>query len=171
MRVGVGIARVRLQLANRHELFVAAPNLNPVGKRLGFGFICHRAWRCCQHATASNQLSGLDGTDTLTGGGANDTLTGGSGADDFVVVSAASGIDTITDFVSGTDDLAFVTLLRGTFAYIGAAVFTGGGNTQARVVGNQVQLDFDGNTTLDLTITLTGLAVAGGLTEFDFVFS
>ena len=81
------------------------------------------------------------------------------------------GIDTITDFVSGTDDLAFVTLLRGTFAYIGAAVFTGGGNTQARVVGNQVQLDFDGNTTLDLTITLTGLAGAGGLTEFDFVFS
>ena len=121
--------------------------------------------------TASNQLLGLDGDDTMTGGGANDTLTGGNGADHFVFVSAVSGIDTITDFASGIDDLEFVGLLRSTFAYLGGDAFTGGGNTQARVVGNQVQLDFDGNSNLDLTITLTGLTDPADLNALDFLFS
>ncbi len=46
--------------------------------------------------------------DTLTGGSGNDTLTGGAGADRFVLdghSAAANGHDTITDFLSGTDQI------------------------------------------------------------------
>ena len=42
------------------------------------------------------------------GGTGNDTLTGGAGADKFVFASALNSltnVDTITDFVSGTDKL------------------------------------------------------------------
>jgi hypothetical protein len=32
-------------------------------------------------------------------------------------------------------------------------------------------MDFDGNTTTDLTITLTGLVSPAGLTDLDFLFT
>ncbi|MBK7521566.1 MAG: hypothetical protein IPI75_15800 [Gammaproteobacteria bacterium] len=66
---------------------------------------------------AGNQLHGLDGSDTLlglggndvlSGGTGNDTLTGGGGGDAFVfdtALSAASNIDTLTDFAPGSDTL------------------------------------------------------------------
>jgi len=51
-------------------------------------------------------ISGEAGNDQLFGDKGNDTLTGGSGADTFIFnVSNTPGIDTITDFVSGTDTL------------------------------------------------------------------
>ena len=61
-------------------------------------------------------------TDVLTGGLGNDTLTGGAGADTFVFNAPAEGVDTIADFVSGTDILQ-----------ISAADF-GGGLTAGDVV-------------------------------------
>jgi hypothetical protein len=48
------------------------------------------------------------GADTLIGGGGNDSLTGGADADSFVL-SSLTGVDTITDFVSGTDRSASAT--------------------------------------------------------------
>ena len=57
-------------------------------------------------------ISGLGGSDTLTGGVGADTiigglgddlLTGGKGVDHFVFNNADEGLDTITDFKSGTD--------------------------------------------------------------------
>jgi len=54
-------------------------------------------------------LSGGDGNDTLTGGAAGDTLTGGAGGDVFTIVTetdslvSAGNMDTVTDFLSGTD--------------------------------------------------------------------
>ena len=66
----------------------------------------------------NNTLSGLAGNDTLIGGAGNDTLigglgndtlTGGSGADTFkfdMVLNASTNLDTITDFVSGTDKIS-----------------------------------------------------------------
>lgn len=49
-----------------------------------------------------DSLNGGAGDDALFGGG-GDTLTGGEGADIFVFTKASSQVETITDFVSGTD--------------------------------------------------------------------
>ena len=54
---------------------------------------------------------------------------------------------------------------------MGSGGFSGGSNnTEARVVGSQVQMDFDGNGITDMSITLTGLTNANQLTELDFLF-
>ena len=53
----------------------------------------------------NDQLFGGTGADTLSGGAGNDTLTGGDGADRFVL-DWATGVDVITDFVSGIDKIA-----------------------------------------------------------------
>lgn len=70
---------------------------------------------------SDNELYGDFGRDTLAGGGGNDVLeggegadrlTGGTGADQFLFNTDDDGTpwgDTITDFVSGTDDLVFDT--------------------------------------------------------------
>mgnify|MGYP001052323563 CR=1 FL=1 len=56
----------------------------------------------------ADTLSGADGNDTLTGGAGSDRLTGGNGADRFRFVTTGDGVDTITDFASGTDKIAIV---------------------------------------------------------------
>lgn len=84
--------------------------------------------------SGSNLLAGMDGDDTLngglgddtlqggvgndrlTGGNGNDVLNGGAGVDTFVFDTAASAItnlDTVQDFASGSDVLAF---RRGVFS-------------------------------------------------------
>lgn len=52
--------------------------------------------------SGSDLLSGDLGDDTLTGDSGFDVLTGGSGRDRFVL-EAGNDLDTITDFLSGTD--------------------------------------------------------------------
>ncbi|CAK0749471.1 serralysin [Gammaproteobacteria bacterium] len=56
---------------------------------------------------ANNLLNGGNGDDTLNGGLGTDILTGGAGSDIFRFGSAlgSSNIDTISDFVSGQDNL------------------------------------------------------------------
>ncbi len=91
--------------------------------------------------TGNNVLSGLDGNDTLsgglgndsllggigndrlTGGNGNDTLTGGVGTDTFVFETApnlATNFDTVQDFTSGSDVLAFSRAVFTGFAATGA---------------------------------------------------
>jgi hypothetical protein len=59
----------------------------------------------------NDRLLGGAGNDVLVGGAGNDQLTGGGGADQFLFGSGAVfaqtqfGIDTITDFLKGTDKL------------------------------------------------------------------
>ncbi|MFM6106898.1 MAG: hypothetical protein ACKPEO_15320, partial [Sphaerospermopsis kisseleviana] len=50
-------------------------------------------------------IYGQGGNDTLIGGEGNDTLTGGVGMDAFRFTGLNGGIDTITDFESGTDKI------------------------------------------------------------------
>ncbi|SDB13881.1 calcium-binding protein [Bauldia litoralis] len=50
-------------------------------------------------------LKGNAGADMLDGGAGLDTLTGGGGSDTFAFKSAFGGLDTITDFVSGSDTI------------------------------------------------------------------
>ncbi|SDG35454.1 MULTISPECIES: hypothetical protein [unclassified Duganella] len=53
----------------------------------------------------NDNLQGGAGSDVLTGGAGNDLLNGGADADTFVLASA-TGVDTIADFVSGTDKIS-----------------------------------------------------------------
>ncbi|BAY76608.1 Na-Ca exchanger/integrin-beta4 [Nostoc linckia NIES-25] len=58
----------------------------------------------------NDRLQGLGGNDTLLGGNGNDTLTGGIGSDKYLfqsnsVFNTSLGIDTITDFEAGQDQI------------------------------------------------------------------
>ena len=121
---------------------------------------------------AANLLLGAAGDDALTGGAGADTLTGGNGADQFVFNSASGGIDLITDFNAQEGDvLRFDGLLTGSFVYVGAGGFSGGGdNSEARVVGDQIRIDTDGDGTSNIILTMTGLVDAAQLTADDFLF-
>lgn len=63
----------------------------------------------------NNAIRGNAGNDTLDGGAGNDVLYGGLGADTFVFSSplAAMNVDTISDFLRGTDQIG-----------LNAAIFT-----------------------------------------------
>ncbi len=129
--------------------------------------------------SAANRLLGQAGDDMLTGAAGNDTLTGGAGADHFVFDTASgNGQDQITDFsaLSAAADQGDVLELRGlstgTFAYIGAAAFSGGSdNSEVRVSGPQVQIDVNGDGAADILITMNGLTNAGQLNATDFLWS
>ena len=71
-------------------------------------------------AGGNDALAGGDGNDTLRGGSGSDTLAGGAGAD-IVQLDSTSGSDTVTGFVSGTDDLR---------VSMGTATRIGDGDTQ-----------------------------------------
>jgi len=90
----------------------------------------------------TDTITGGDGNDIITGGVGNDTLTGGAGADKFVYTTAAHSnavtaavMDTITDFLSGTDTLDFT--LTGTFA--GVTADDGGANVAAMDTTAEIQ--------------------------------
>jgi Ca2+-binding RTX toxin-like protein len=58
---------------------------------------------------ADTIISGA-GDDTIIGGAGNDSITTGAGADDIQLQAAVSnGVDTITDFTPGTDDIKIAT--------------------------------------------------------------
>jgi Ca2+-binding RTX toxin-like protein len=121
-------------------------------------------------------LSGGAGRDIVTGGIGNDNMTGGAGSDIFRFIStsesAAGSGDTITDFAAADDneDILLEGLLTGTFSFIGASAFTGGGNTEARFVdsNDELEVDANGDGGIDMTITLTGVALAD-LSANDFL--
>lgn len=128
--------------------------------------------------SAANTLTGLDGDDLLIGGGGADVLFGGNGADQFIFNSAGSGVVTIADFnqldggFAEQDILVFQGLLLGRFSYLGSADFTGGlDNSEARVLGNQVLVDTNGDGVSDVNIAMTGLSSATQLAYNDFVWS
>jgi len=74
-------------------------------------------------------LSGGVGNDTLVGGPGNDVLTGGDGVDRFVYDSSSgsSDIDTIKDFLTGTDKIVLSAKVFGKFtgSSTGGAVTAG----------------------------------------------
>ncbi|MCB2036676.1 MAG: hypothetical protein KDF56_07190, partial [Ottowia sp.] len=96
-------------------------------------------------------LVGNAGNDTLNGGTGNDTLIGGAGADQFnfnTTLNASTNVDTITDFVSGTDKIG---LSSSIFSGLGSSitsseltVVSGGGATTS--VGSAVRLIYDSTT-------------------------
>jgi len=120
-------------------------------------------------------LVGGNGNDQLIGGAEDDwicgslgadTLTGGGGVNQFVYAAAVEspvvGGDVITDFNPLADRLVFTGLLHGSFAFLGAASFTGSGNSEARFddATKLLSVDLDGSGTADMGITLAGLTPA-----------
>ncbi len=66
-----------------------------------------------------DMLDGGEGDDTLQGGLGTDVLTGGNGIDKFVFSTALDGVinvDTLTDFISGTDQIQISAITFGAFA-------------------------------------------------------
>jgi Ca2+-binding RTX toxin-like protein len=144
----------------------------------------------------NDSLSGLDGNDsmnggsgdnTLVGGAGTDTLTGGTGASVFAYSAPTEGLDTITDFVSGTDEFRILasafggssssTIVDGV-ANIGGFTFVSGASPAA--VGANPNFLFDTATKLlkfDADGVGSGAAVdiafldgAAGLAFGDFTF-
>jgi Ca2+-binding RTX toxin-like protein len=63
----------------------------------------------CKAMTATTRCQGGAGSDRLEGRFRDDSLTGGSGRDYFVFLDTpvVEGVDRITDFVRGTNELLF----------------------------------------------------------------
>jgi len=96
-------------------------------------------------ADGADAIDAGDGNDTITGGSGLDVLTGGTGADTFVYNGAAGatqtsgGVDTIADFVVGTDKIQFtgvVDVVSAQQVAVQTAVTAlGAGATDAAIVG------------------------------------
>jgi len=88
-----------LNNANLENLFLTeASNINGTGNSLNNQITGN---------SGNNVLNGLGGNDTLNGKGGSDILTGGLGSDrfDFDTALPGAGVDTINDFVVGTDKI------------------------------------------------------------------
>jgi Ca2+-binding RTX toxin-like protein len=76
--------------------------------------------------SGNDTISGGDGADTITPGSGADNVTGGAGIDTFIYSAATDSrgatADTITDFVSGSDNIrlthTFPTTQNGTFTLV-----------------------------------------------------
>lgn len=110
----------------------------------------------------ANRLEAGAGNDTLNGGKGNDTLVGGTGADRFVIADTG-GVDTIADFVRGTDklDLSAFDPSAATgdqaLTFIGDAAFTRvAGEVRTYVNGgvNFVAGDLNGDGVADFVVNL-----------------
>ena len=136
-------------------------------------------------AAVAETLEGREGNDTLSGMGGNDTLVGGTGQDTFLfaVAPGAANADLVSDFVSGTDKLAFdnsvFTALgtAGGFAagdgrFAAGAGFTAGRDASDRLIYNTTtgQLFYDADGTgagaSQLVATLQG---APAITATDII--
>jgi len=120
----------------------------------------------------NDRLNGFDGNDSLSGGagsdilegrGGNDVLTGGLGVDQFLFSApGSSGVDTITDAVSGDFlRLAGVTLNGSVAAGTGGELLAGG--VQANTAGGVTTLyvGLDETAGYDFAVLLTGAYAPG----------
>ncbi|MBD2133482.1 calcium-binding protein [Sphaerospermopsis sp. FACHB-1094] len=80
-------------------------NINGAGNDLNNAMLGNNGNNFLDGGLGDDNLSGEAGNDTLIGGEGNDTLTGGVGMDAFRFTGLDGGIDTITDFESGTDKI------------------------------------------------------------------
>ncbi|HEY0625549.1 MAG TPA: M10 family metallopeptidase [Allosphingosinicella sp.] len=115
----------------------------------------------------ANRLDAGAGNDILNGGAGNDILIGGAGQDRFIV-SDTGGIDTILDFVSGTDridlrpfDTDPATAGDQGFTFIGNGAFTGGDEVRTYSEGGRNFLagDLNGDRVADFVIDLGSATV------------
>lgn len=167
-------------LSDAFSVSTSTFNLSAAGNTLNLTGQIGAAYTINGGAAADTILGG-DLADIIIGAGGIDTLTGGGAADQFRFTAVAGANDTITDFSGDTgfnslpgdgDVLAFLGLQTGVFSYVGAAAFVNNGNSQARfAAANTLEVDTNGDGTLDITLTLTGFTAATQLTNADFLWS
>ncbi|MEO1194284.1 MAG: calcium-binding protein [Pseudomonadota bacterium] len=132
-------------------------------------------------ADVRDLLYGGGGDDTLVFNN-NDTVFGGTGDNTFGFNGDETGTLTngevvalvdIEGFfgVTGQSVLAFASGLEtGTFTYVDSATFSGDGNSEARFNETlfQVEVDSDGDGTIDMAFRLSGMTAASQLSTDDF---
>lgn len=125
---------------------------------------------------AANRLSGDAGADELNGRGGNDTLVGGAGSDRFVFEGAA-GIDTLQDFISGTDriilnDAGFAGLALGVLVDTQLCFGVAAQSTEDRLIYDQARgaLSFDADGSgVGAAVQFAVLGNLASLTAADFL--
>jgi len=111
----------------------------------------------------ANKLDAGAGNDNINGGKGNDILTGGAGVDAFVVADKG-GVDTITDFLRGTDKLDLrsfdpdtVTTGDQAMTFIGDTAFSHSAGQVRTYVDHNVNFvagDIDGDGVADFIVNL-----------------
>ena len=93
-------------------------------------------------------IDGGSGDDSIAGSRGNDTLTGGQGSDTFVfdtVLSSSTNVDTLSDFVSGSDvfdlRLEIFSALQATGGVLNANNFKSGAGAVATTATQHILLD------------------------------
>jgi Ca2+-binding RTX toxin-like protein len=126
-------------------------------------------------AFGNDTLEGGDGNDVLTGSGGIDRLTGGAGADRFVFEDVENTIDTITDFLTGTDQIAVVRDNFGgtpTFAFVQGTGTLAANSTLSTFIYHAdtgiVSFDADG-TGAGVAVDLCNIGSGQALSDADFV--
>jgi Ca2+-binding RTX toxin-like protein len=133
--------------------------------------------------SGADTLNGGDGNDSLIGGAGNDLLAGNDGKDVFIVNTAtANNVDTILDFVTGTDKIQLSKIVftnlgaagtLNTNAFWSAAGAVSGHDADDRVVYNSttgaLYYDADGNGSGGaVQIAILGTSLHPALTNADF---
>ena len=98
-------------------------------------------------------IRGFEGNDTIIGGAGQDVMLGGLGSDTFVFDVAEQG-DRIDDFT--LQDFIDLGPLDVDLSFIGDSAFSAGGSGEIRYDGGLLSADFDGNGSIDFSVTLTG---------------
>jgi len=101
--------------------------------------------------TASpDTIVGSSDSETIAGYKGQDTLTGGDGNDLFFFNETSDGVDVITDFTSGEDQIHLTQILEDELGYIGNDPIADGHVVIADYgsAGTMVQINFDGTNNL-----------------------
>ncbi|GCA94859.1 Calx-beta domain-containing protein, partial [Microcystis aeruginosa] len=107
VRVNLGITTVQTVVSNNLRLTFSANNTieNIIGDSGNDRLTGNSLNNTLTGGGGNDQLTGQDGNDSLIGGFGDDLLTGGNGSDNFIFNSSNLGIDTISDFTSGSDKI------------------------------------------------------------------
>ena len=100
-------SKINYTLGNQVEklILTGTANRNGTGNKLKNTINGNNGNNVLKGKGKKDIINGKSGDDTLVGGAGNDVLTGGAGSDAFVFNSKTEGVDTIKDFVSGTDEI------------------------------------------------------------------
>ncbi|MCY1526956.1 RTX calcium-binding nonapeptide repeat (4 copies) [compost metagenome] len=132
--------------------------------------------------TLANAITGNAANNLLNGGAGNDRLTGGVGEDTFLFSAApnqASNVDTLTDFVSGVDQIALsraiystisdASLASGAFFRLGTAALDADDRILYDRTSGALAYDSDGTgAAAAVRIAIVGVAAHPAISSADF---